>query len=223
MVFFSSSEVYGDWDGVMSENAMDEHEIKQLNDYAMTKWVSEMQMSNSAQAFKTQTVRVRLFNLYGPGEPYSTYRSALCRFIYSALHHQPYTVYSNHTRSWLYISDAVSALANLSTQFRPGEVYNIASAQDESMKNLSDTILRLCSSDDKLVTYENEEGMTTRHKKVDNRKAKRDLGLEVRVSLEEGLPASYRLDAGEISRMKVVNVVGARPNFMKIAPTAQER
>jgi dTDP-glucose 4,6-dehydratase len=55
------------------------------------------------------------------------------------------------------------------------------------MKNLSDTILRLCSSDDKLVTYENEEGMTTRHKKVDNRKAKRDLGLEVRVPLEEGL------------------------------------
>jgi dTDP-glucose 4,6-dehydratase len=187
MVFFSSSEVYGDWDGVMSEDVMDKHEIKQLNDYAMTKWVSEMQILNSAQVFNTQTVRVRLFNLYGPGEPYSTYRSALCRFIYSALHRQPYTVYANHTRSWLYISDAVSALANISTRFKPGEVYNIASAQDETMGKLSNTILRLCSGDEKLVTQKEEEGMTTHHKRVDSSKAQRDLGLEVKVPLEEGL------------------------------------
>jgi dTDP-glucose 4,6-dehydratase len=187
MVFFSSSEVYGDWGGVMSEDVMDKHEIKQLNDYAMTKWVGEMQILNSAQAFGTETVRVRLFNLYGPGEPYSTYRSALCRFIYSALRGLPYTVYSSHTRSWLFIDDAVTALANIATNFRAGEVYNIASSQDVSMKHLSDMILRLCSGNEKLVTTKDEEGMTTHHKKVDNSKAKRDLGLGINVPLEEGL------------------------------------
>ena len=187
MVFFSSSEVYGDWTGVMKENVMDQHEIKQLNDYAMTKWVGEMQILNSAQAFQTETVRVRLFNLYGPGEPYSTYRSALCRFIYSALHGLPYTVYASHTRSWLFIDDAISALRNIATNFRSGEVYNIASAQDVSMKNLSDLILRLCEGDKKLVTVKDEEGMTTHHKKVDNSKAKQDLGLDPKMPLEEGL------------------------------------
>lgn len=187
MVFFSSSEVYGDWGGVMSENVMDKHEIKQLNDYAMTKWVGEMQILNSAQTFYTETVRVRLFNLYGPGEPYSTYRSALCRFIYSALHGIPYTVYANHTRSWLYVDDAVRALANIVTSFRASEVYNIASTQDVGMKDLSDLILRLCAGNEKLATIKDEEGMTTHHKKVDASNAIRHLGLDARVSLEEGV------------------------------------
>jgi len=187
MIFFSSSEVYGDWSGVMSEDVMDKHEIKQLNDYAMTKWVGEMQIVNSALQYQTETVRVRLFNLYGPGEPYSTYRSALCRFVYSALQGLPYTVYANHTRSWLYVDDAVNAIVTIATNFKPGEVYNIASAQDVSMKDLSDTILGLCNSKEKLVTVKAEEGMTTHHKKVDASKAQRDLGLGVAVPLEEGL------------------------------------
>jgi dTDP-glucose 4,6-dehydratase len=44
LIVFSSSEVYGDWPDLMVESVMDEYEIKQLNDYAMTKWVNEMQV-----------------------------------------------------------------------------------------------------------------------------------------------------------------------------------
>jgi len=43
MIFFSSAEVYGDYDGVMSEDVMDKVPIKQMNDYAMTKWVGELE------------------------------------------------------------------------------------------------------------------------------------------------------------------------------------
>ena len=52
-MYFSSSEVYGDFDGVMSEDVMDKVEIKQMNDYAMSKWVNEMQVLNSATQFHT--------------------------------------------------------------------------------------------------------------------------------------------------------------------------
>lgn len=44
LIHFSSSEVYGDWPDLMVESVMDDHEIKQMNDYAMTKWVNEMQV-----------------------------------------------------------------------------------------------------------------------------------------------------------------------------------
>ena len=54
---------------------MDAHEIKQMNDYAMSKWVNEMQVRNSAIQYGTESVVVRLFNTYGPGEYYSPYRS----------------------------------------------------------------------------------------------------------------------------------------------------
>ena len=74
MVFFSSAEVYGDYDGVMSEDVMDKVPIKQMNDYAMTKWVGELQVLNSAAMFGTETVRVRPVSAYGPHEYYSPYR-----------------------------------------------------------------------------------------------------------------------------------------------------
>ena len=68
MIFFSSAEVYGDYDGVMSEDVMDRLPILQMNDYAMSKWVGEMQVLNSAAMFETETVRVRPVNAYGPHE-----------------------------------------------------------------------------------------------------------------------------------------------------------
>jgi dTDP-glucose 4,6-dehydratase len=58
LVHFSSSEVYGDHDGVMSEDVMDKVEIKQMNDYAMTKWVNEQQIQNAEQMQGSQTVRI---------------------------------------------------------------------------------------------------------------------------------------------------------------------
>jgi dTDP-glucose 4,6-dehydratase len=86
---------------------MDKFAIKQMNDYAMTKWVNEMQILNSATNFGTETVRVRLFNTYGPGEYYSDYRSVICLFIYRALHDIPYTVYTEHKRTSSYIDNTV--------------------------------------------------------------------------------------------------------------------
>ncbi len=68
MIFFSSAEVYGDYEGRMSETVMDTIPIKQMIDYAMTKWVGEMQVLNSAEMFETETVRVRPVNAYGPHE-----------------------------------------------------------------------------------------------------------------------------------------------------------
>ena len=59
LVHFSSSEVYGDWPELMVETVMDEYEIKQMNDYAMTKWVNEMQIRNSAIQYGTESVVVR--------------------------------------------------------------------------------------------------------------------------------------------------------------------
>ena len=77
LIHFSSSEVYGDYDDVMYEKVMEEKPIKQMNDYAISKWVNELQIHNSELMFGTETVRVRLFNTYGPGEYYSPYRSVI--------------------------------------------------------------------------------------------------------------------------------------------------
>ena len=188
MIFTSSSEVYGDYRGIMSENVMDEIAVTQLNDYAMTKRVNEMQILNSAEKFGTETVRVRLFNTYGPGEHYSEYRSAVCVFIYRALHALPYTVYTKHKRTSSYIDDTVSTLANIVDNCKFGEVYNIAGSELHDMKRVSDIILGYLGKDDSLVEYHDTEEATALEKNVDVSKAVRDLGHQSTVALEDGIP-----------------------------------
>jgi dTDP-glucose 4,6-dehydratase len=187
LVHFSSSEVYGDYDGVMQEDVMDKVEIKQLNDYAMTKWVNEMQILNSAAQFKTETVRVRIFNVYGPGEYYSLYRSALCRFVYCALNKMPFTVYKGHTRSWLFIDDVCKTLANIVENFKAGEVYNIANPESLTIEKLAEVVLEKTGAEKNLANYKEGEPFTTRFKKVDISKAKRDLNHNPQTSIETGV------------------------------------
>jgi len=188
MIFFSSAEVYGDYDGVMTEDVMDKVPIKQMNDYAMTKWVNEMQILNSAAMYGTETVRVRLFNVYGPGEHYSPYRGVIPIFIYKALHDEPYTVYLGHKRTFEYVEDICRALGNIIDNFKPGEVYNLGGDKQYEIKYVSDLILEYLGKDDSKVTYKEAEPFTTRIKTPDSSKAKRDLGFKLTVPLEEGIP-----------------------------------
>ena len=60
LIHCSSSEVYGDYPEVMFEDVIDKVVIDQMNDYAMTKKVNEMQIKNSRSLYGTETVVVRL-------------------------------------------------------------------------------------------------------------------------------------------------------------------
>ncbi len=101
MIFFSSAEVYVDYNGIMTEDVMEKNPIidtYQMNDYAITKWAGELMCMNSAKMFGTETVRVRPVNCYGPEEHFTPYRGFIPKFIYHALHDKPYVVYKGHKR-----------------------------------------------------------------------------------------------------------------------------
>lgn len=187
LIHFSSSEVYGDWSEDMSEDVMYLHEIKQLNDYAMTKWINEMQIQNSRIQHGTQSVVVRLFNTYGPGEYYSPYRSVVCRFVYSALKGMCWSVYRGHSRSSLFLGDCVRTLANIAGNFKPGEVYNIASPYDHTIKELSDLVIRMSGAAPNLAKILDEELLTTKNKRPVIAKAVKDLDHKITVGIEDGI------------------------------------
>ena len=188
MIFFSSAEVYGDYSGVMREDVPEKIHIHLLNDYAMTKWVGEMMIKNSAMQFGTETVIVRPFNVYGPGEHYHPFRGFIPKFIYKALHDEPYTVYLGHKRTLEYIDDVCNALANIVDNFRAGEIYNLGGDEQYDIKYISDLILKTLGKDDSLVTYKEAEPFTTRVKTPDSSKAKKDLGFRITVKPEVGIP-----------------------------------
>lgn len=187
LIHFSSSEVYGDYHEIMSEEVMRYVGIKQLNDYAMSKWVNEMQIANSRKFHKTQTVIVRLFNTYGPGEWYHAYRSVNSKFCYCALHDLPIVVYRGHTRTSSYIQDTCQTLSNIVANFKDGEIYNIGGNVEHTIEELVQIIWSSTNADPKLITYKDSEPLTTKDKKIDTSKAERDLGHKNTIGLEKGV------------------------------------
>ena len=187
LVHFSSSEVYGDYEGTMAEDTLDTHVINQLNDYAISKKANEMQIRNETALFATETIIVRLFNTYGPGEYYHPYRSVNCKFCYHALHGLPITVYRGHFRSSTYVDDAVRTIANISDRFIPGRVYNIGSDQYHDIETLAGYIWETAGADRSLITYADSEKLTTRTKKCDIDLSIKELNHRASVSLQEGV------------------------------------
>jgi dTDP-glucose 4,6-dehydratase len=189
-VVFSSSEVYGDYQGEMNEDVMMNEPvgvIRPMNDYAISKWVNELQAMNAALRHGVEVVRVRLFNTYGPGEKYSDYRSVICKFCYYALTGKPFTVFRGHRRTSTYITDCVQGVAGIAQNFKPGEVYNIASDDEHSIEEAAEIVLAVTGANRHQVLYKDAEPFTTKQKKVRAEKARRDLGMKTTVRLPEGI------------------------------------
>jgi len=192
MVFFSSAEVYGDYEGRMTENVMADNPIQdtyQMNDYAISKWAGELMCLNSAKIFGTETVRTRPVNCYGPHEEYTPYRGFIPKFIYHALHKKPYVVYKGHKRIIDYVEDSCKTWANIVNNFKSGEVYNVGGRPEweKDIKEYSDLVLKAVGVDDSGVTYKKAEPYTTKVKHMDFAKAVKDLKHDPTVPPEEGI------------------------------------
>jgi dTDP-glucose 4,6-dehydratase len=189
MIFFSSAEVYGDYDQLMSEDIMEKIPIKQMNDYAISKWAGELQCINHASMFGTETVRVRPVGCYGPHEYYSHYRGVIPIFVYSALKGNKFIVHRNHKRIFDYVEDTCRTFANIIDNFIPGEVYNIGGREDWiiSIEELADIVLLTTGASPTLAEYKEEEKFTTRVKIVDFSKARRDLQHDPQTNIHDGI------------------------------------
>lgn len=187
LIHFSSSEVYGDYPDIMVETVMEDYEIKQMNDYALSKWVNEQQVRNSREMFGTESVVVRLFNTYGPGEWYHPYRSVNCKFTHHALKGIPVTVYRGHLRTSTYLEDTCITIANIIDNFIPGRVYNIGGHELHDIETLVELIWKHTGADMSLIQYADHEILTTKAKRVDVSLSERELKHKNTVSLEEGV------------------------------------
>ena len=150
LIHFSSSEVYGDYPNVMTEDIMDKVEIKQMNDYALSKWVNEQQIRNSTIKHGTKTITVRLFNTYGPGEWYHPYRSVNCKFCYHALHGIPVIAFNKGASKEIIVggktgeffeNQSATSLINVLKNFKKDK-YNEKDCYNNGLRFSSDNFRR---------------------------------------------------------------------------------
>jgi len=132
----------------------------------------------------------RPFNVYGPRlREDGSYGRVVSRFIYQALKGEDITIFGdgNQTRAFLYVSDWTEATKKmLFTQGLKGEVFNVGSDKEVKIIDLAKMIIRLTNSNSKIKFLPPRADDPPR-RAADITKAKKILGWEPKVNLEEGL------------------------------------
>jgi nucleoside-diphosphate-sugar epimerase len=128
LVYFSTSEVYGNIGGNLSED----RECKPNNIYGLTKYLGE----KLVQYFLTDAIIVRPFMFYDEDETLGEHRSAMIRFAENLSKGIKIQVHKDSARSWMHMSDAVIILEKL---LNTNGVYiiNIGSSEVITMKELA--------------------------------------------------------------------------------------
>ena len=130
----------------------------------------------------------RIFNTYGPRMRADDGR-VVPSFIQQALDRKPLTVFGDgsQTRSLCYVSDTVEGLYRLTTVQDPEErVVNIGNHQEMSVLELAALVRRLVGSEAPVVHQLLPQDDPTR-RKPDISRAKKVLGWQPQVSVEDGL------------------------------------
>ncbi len=135
-----------------------------------------------------KNIIIRFFNTYGPrmrGGDF--YGRVLDRFVRQALSNEPLTIYGDgtQTRSFTYVSDAVSAILMLIEKGKLGEVYNIGSDNEIEILKLAGIVKRVLysSSEIKFLPLPEHD---PRRRSADITKIKQ-LGYEPQITLEDGI------------------------------------
>jgi UDP-N-acetylglucosamine/UDP-N-acetyl-alpha-D-glucosaminouronate 4-epimerase len=129
-VFASSSSVYG------QQAALPLHEelpLDPVSPYGASKLIGEHYCRNFTRHYGLETVCLRYFNVFGPGQdPESQYAAVIARFVRAALDGRPLEVHGDglQTRDFTYVSTVVDA--NLRAAEAPGvggQVFNVAGGE----------------------------------------------------------------------------------------------
>jgi dTDP-glucose 4,6-dehydratase len=129
---------------------------------------------------------VRIFNTYGPRMRLNDGR-ALPNFVFQALTAQPITVYGDgrQTRSFCYVSDLIDGIYRLMNSGEH-EPVNIGNPQEITILEFAERIRKLLGSDMPIV-FKPLPQDDPKQRCPDISKAKRLLGWEPKVNLDEGL------------------------------------
>jgi UDP-glucose 4-epimerase len=188
VVFSSSSAVYGDTE---AEKNVETQPPSPLSPYAATKLDGEIYGHVFTKAMNLEVVSLRYFNVYGPRQSVtSQYAAVIPIFISRALRNQPLTVYGDgeQTRDFVYVEDVVRAnFLAMETQGVAAQAFNVSGDCPVSLNQLIGVLRTLMPDRALKVDYAPPRAGDIRHSRADISKARKVLGFEPKVGLEEGL------------------------------------
>ena len=138
------------------------------------------------RTYGLRTNIARIFNTYGPRMALNDGR-VVPEFIDQALHGKPFTIFGDgsQTRSFCYVSDLVEGLVRLASSDERYPV-NLGNPAEMTILDFAKRIQKATGSKDEIV-FEPLPQDDPRKRRPDITKARRVLGWEPKISLEQGL------------------------------------
>jgi dTDP-glucose 4,6-dehydratase len=184
----STSECYGDPDVSPQKETYWGHvnPVGPRSVYDEAKRFAEAVTMAFHRYYRVDTHIVRIFNTYGPRMRLNDGR-ALPNFVYQALSGQPITVYGDgkQTRSFCYVSDLIDGIYKLS-QSNEHLPTNIGNPTELTIMQFAERVLTHFPNAPEIIHKPLPED-DPKQRRPDISKAKRLLGWEPNVGLDEGL------------------------------------
>lgn len=167
--------------------------------YQISKIVGEMYANYFHSRFGLPTVIARFQNVYGPGEilgagrwrgtPATVWRNVTPTFIYRALKGWPLTLENEgrSSRDFIHVDDIVRGLMLCATRGGVGEVYNLASGVETTIRELADEINRNVDPPAELQVAERRTWDHSGNRVGSTDKARAGLGFSAAVGLADGI------------------------------------
>jgi UDP-N-acetylglucosamine 4-epimerase len=193
VVYAASSSTYGDHPGLPK---VEDIIGNPLSPYAVTKYVNELYARVYGNLYGMEIIGLRYFNIFGPKQnPKGAYAAVIPLFAEALLKNVPPTINGdgNHSRDFTYVDNAVQA--NILAMFTDNkeavnQVYNIACGHQTSLLELFNGLKKEAGSLLEPVHGTERKG-DVKHSLADISKAKKYLGYNPAISVQEGLTKTF--------------------------------
>jgi UDP-glucose 4-epimerase len=206
LVHFSSSEVYG---SAQRPSISEEHPLQPSTSYGASKGAQDLLLLSYYKNFNIDVRIIRPFNNIGPNQNDFSYSAVVPRTIRRILENKKPEIFGDglQTRDFIYVKDTCEAALKIATcDFLKGEVLNIGSGRETSIKELISTICTILGYDGKIVYRAPRPGDIRRHC-ADISKAKKLISFEPKTSLEEALKMTINWYVNRVSKRGVIRYV----------------
>ncbi len=202
VVLASSGAIYGEH---RKQPVRESDPVRPDSPYAVSKWAAEQYVHTIGELWGIETVALRIFNAYGPGQSLPvSHAPVIPRFIKAILTGGSIVIFGTgqQSRDFVYVSDAVEALVKAATAKEVNRlVLNVGSGQETTVNELVEQ-LEICTNRVALRVWNREKSGGVKRLVADISRAVDLLGFRPQVNLTDGLSLILREDP----RFKVFSI-----------------
>jgi UDP-glucose 4-epimerase len=194
VVLASSGAIYGQ----QEKQPVSENDLPQPDSpYAVSKWAAEQYVHTIGRLWAIETVALRIFNAYGPGQGLpASHAPVVTRFLEAITSGGSVVVYGSgeQTRDFIYVDDVVDALVKAATAQRVNrQILNVGSGEETSVNRLIAEIEHAGNRQAQCVWNKEKSGGVIRLV-ADISKAAKLLGFQPKIDLANGLSQTFLHD-----------------------------